>query len=228
MAGTTMRYLFLRIYSNEELQKFLTEMFEKGWVPDRFKGNFLFFRKQRLKNARLCVASIECTKRTPKGDNQTDEYIEIALRKGWQLLCIGDIESIVPIRRRLYFYTQDPAALPLAPDEIIDSKNAHRAYHLTKRWVFLWTLLTAAALMSTILFMRQDGLHAVLIFLDLALVTIWVSTFPLFFSRRALYLYVTQQVPLPTDSHRTLHRRETLMAGALAVLLLSVILLLFF
>ncbi|HOG00458.1 MAG TPA: hypothetical protein PKW29_05040 [Clostridia bacterium] len=227
MADTTMRYMFLRIYSNGELQNALGEMLEKGWVPDRCKGNFLFFRKQRLPDARLMVVSTECSGRTPKGDKQIDEYIEIALRKGWQLLCIGDIESVIPVRRRLFFYTRDPEAAPLEPDEAIDFQYAYRAYHSTLRWAILWTLLAAATLASTILFMRQDGARFVLILIDLALLAISVCSYPLFLSRRTLYRHVTRQAPLPADSHRTLHRRETSLAVALAALLLGVGLLLF-
>ena len=93
---TTMRYLYLRIYSNEELQAYLSKMLEAGWAITKTKGNFLFFRRHQLKNARLCVVSTECTDRSPKYDDQVNEYIDIALRLGWQLLCIGDYESVLP------------------------------------------------------------------------------------------------------------------------------------
>lgn len=222
-----MRYFFLRIYSNFELQNALGDMLERGWVIDHCRGNFLFFRKQRLKNARLCVVSSECTKRVPKGDEQIDEQIEIALRRGWQLLCIGDFESVIPMRRRLYFYTQEPATAPLEPDETIDFQNAHRAFRSTRRWMILWTLLAAAALMSTAPFMLEDGAHAALIVIDLALLAASAAAFPLFFSRRALYRHVTRQEPLIEGSHRTLRRRESFMAAALAALLLGIALLLF-
>jgi hypothetical protein len=228
MAETTMRYLFLRIYSNDELQNTMNDMLEKGWVPDHCKGNFLFFRRQHIKGARLCIVSAECSKSTPRGDDQISEYIDIALRRGWQLLCIGDIESVIPLRRRLYFFTQDPKVAPLERDETIDFQYAYRAYHSTLRWAIFWTLLAAATLTSTILFMTQDGMHFVLILIDLALVALAVSAFPLFSSRRRLYRHVTMQEPLPSDSHRILHRRESVMAAALAALFLGITLLLFY
>lgn len=228
LAETTMRYVFLRIYSNDELRDFLTDMLEADWVLERCKGNFLFFRKRRLKNARLGIVSSEGTKRTAKGDEQIGENIEIALKKGWQLLCIGDIESVIPLRRRLYFFTQDPAAVPLEPDEVIDFQYAHRAYHATLRWAILWTLLAAAALVSTTLFMLHDGVYFVLILIDSALVALSFGAFPLFFSRRARYRHVTRQTPMPAAAHRILHRRETFLALALAALLAGVCLLLFF
>jgi len=223
-----MRYVFLRIYSNDELRDFLSDMLESGWVLDRCRGNLLFFRKQRLRDARLCVISSECTGKTPEGDEQIDEHIRIALGQGWQLLCIGDIESVIPVRRRLYFYTRDPAAAATEPDEAIDFQYAYRAYRSTRRWVFLWTPLTAAALASMITFMLQNGPHAVLIWIGLALLAISAGAVPLFFSRRALYRHVTRSLPLPADSHRTLHRRESFMAAGLAALLLGAVLLLFF
>ena len=73
-----MRYLFLRIYGNDELCAYLTNMLERGWIIDHGRGNFLFFRKQRLPDARLAVVSTECTKRLPTDDEQVDESIGIA------------------------------------------------------------------------------------------------------------------------------------------------------
>lgn len=86
-------------------------MLEQGWVIHHCKGNFLFFQRRPLPRARLLAITTECTQRDPKGDEQVDEYIQIALGKKWQLLCIGDLESVLPARRRLYFYTQDPDAV---------------------------------------------------------------------------------------------------------------------
>ena len=39
---TTMRYLYLRIYSNDELQAYLSEMLAEGWAIEKTHGNFLF------------------------------------------------------------------------------------------------------------------------------------------------------------------------------------------
>lgn len=226
MADTSMRYLFLRIYGNEELCAYLTDMLEQGWVIDHCRGNFLSFRKQRIQNARLAVISTECTKRVPKGDDQVEEVIEIARKKGWQLLCIGDFESLMPVRRRLYFYTQNPKATPLEPDAVIDFQYARRAYYTTIRWIAAWTLLSAAALASTLPFMLSDGLHPVLLLLNAVLFALAVSSVFLFFNRRALYLHVTKSMPLPPDSLRLFRRWESRMSAFLAALLGSLIMLL--
>lgn len=145
---TTLRHLFLRIYSNGELGQYLSAMLEQGWVIHHCKGNFLFFQRRPLPRARLLAVTTECTQRDPKGDEQVDEYIQIALGKKWQLLCIGDLESVLPARRRLYFYTQDPDAVALEPDTVIDFQYAHRAYHTTLRWWIVWTVLLLAALLT--------------------------------------------------------------------------------
>lgn len=228
MADTTTRYLFLRIYGNDELCAYLTGMLEQGWVIDHCKGNFLFFRKQRIPNARLAVVSTECTKRMPKGDEQVEESIAIARKKGWQLLCIGDFESLMPVRRRLYFYTQDSEVKPLNPDAAIDFQYARRAYHTTIRWSVIWALLSAAALASTLPFMQLDGLHPVLLLLDAALLALTASSVFLFRNRRAFYLHVTKGMALPPNSLRLLRRWENRMAASLAALFGGLILLLVF
>lgn len=219
MADTSIRYLFLRIYGNDELCAYLTGMLEQGWTIDHCRGNFLFFRKQHIQNARLAVISTECTKRVPKGDEQVEEAIEIARKKGWQLLCIGDFESLIPVRRRLYFYTQDPKAKPLEPDAIIDFQYARRAYHTTIRWIVAWALLIVAALATTLPFMLSDGLHPVLLLLDAVLLALGVSSVFLFFNRRAHYRHVTKGMPPSPDSLRLLRRGESRMAAFLAALL---------
>ncbi len=226
MADTSMRYLFLRIYGNDELCAYLTNMLERGWIIDHGRGNFLFFRKQRLPDARLAVVSTECTKRLPTDDEQVDESIEIALRSGWQLLCIGDFESVVPVRRRLYFYTQDPQAKPLEADEAVDFQYARRAYHTTIRWLIIWALLAAATLASTIPFMLLDGWHPAFLLIDAALLSLVLSAAFLFFNRRALYRHVTGGMPLPPDSLRPLRAWETCMALSLAALFAGLIMLL--
>ena len=227
MADTTARYLFLRIYSNDELRDYLTGMLAQGWVIDHCKGNLLFFRKQVLKNARLMVVTTECTKRVPVGDEQVDEYIDIAKRSGWQLLCIGDFESVIPMRRRLYFYTKEPDAAPLPPDETIDFQYACRARGSTLRWMLIWSLLAVAASLSTGLFMAADGLHATLILIDAPLVALAVCSGFLFFNRRALYRFVTSGTPMHADVPHALRRWETRMTAALAALFAGVLLLLF-
>ena len=121
---TSLRYVFFRLYSNDELLAFLKEQLKNGLVLDHCKGNFFFFRRWNLKNARLCVMSIPCSKLRAEDDDEVQEYLDIAKRKGWQLLCVGDYESLLPMRRRLYFYTCDDQAQPLEQDEAADFQNA--------------------------------------------------------------------------------------------------------
>lgn len=224
--GTVLRYVFLRIYSNDELLRFLTKLLREGLVIDHCRGNFLFFRRQELKKARLCVVTTECSKPSPQEDEQVMEYIDIALKQGWQLLCIGDYESLLPMRRRLYFYTCDPRVAPLEPDEAIDFQNAYRAYHSTAKWTAAWTLLAAAALVSTVLFMLADGLHLSLLVLDAALLAVAAGAMMLCFDRKRLYDHVTKKKPLPGDSDVSLRRRERFMLGAMAAVLAGMVLLL--
>lgn len=226
VAGTVMRYVFLRIYSNDELQSLLTELMEQGLVIDHCKGNFLFFRKRRIKGARLCVVTTECSKPSAKDDEQVAEYIDIARKQGWQLLCVGDYESLLPMRRRLYFYTCDPAVEPLEPDEAIDFQNAYRAYHATAKWTAAWILLAAAALVSTVPFMLMDGLHLSLVILDAALLAVSAAAMLLCFDRKRLYDHVTRSKPFPKDSYLRLRKRETFMLRAMAAVLAGMALLL--
>lgn len=225
-AGMTMRYVFLRIYSNGELQSLLTALLEQGLVIDHCKGNFLFFRKQRLKGARLCVVTTECSKPSARDDEQVSEYIDIARKSGWQLLCIGDYESLLPMRRRLYFYTCDPTVGPLEPDEAIDFQNAYRAYHSTAKWTAAWILLTAAALASTVPFMLADGLHLSMLLLDAALLSVSAGAMILCFDRKKLYDHVTKKKPFAGDSFLNLRKRENFMIGSMVGVLAGMVLLL--
>lgn len=227
MADTTVRYLFLRIYSNDELCAYLDGMLLKGWVIDHCRGNFLFFRRQSMKHARLAVATTECTKRTPEGDDQVNEFIEIALRQGWQLLCIGDFESVIPMRRRLYFYTMKQDASPLPPDKTIDFQYAYRGRRSTLCWAIVWSLLAVAAASSTCLFMAVDGPHFTLILIDAALVALAVCSCFLYSSRRALYRSVTNGLPMAASATRALRLWEKCMTAGLAALFVGVLLLLF-
>ena len=220
---TTLRHLFLRIYSNGELGQYLSAMLEQGWVIHHCKGNFLFFQRRPLPRARLLAITTECTQRDPKGDEQVDEYIQIALGKKWQLLCIGDLESVLPARRRLYFYTQDPDAVALEPDTVIDFQYAHRAYHTTLRWWIVWTVLLLAALLTTIPFMAYVGPQPPFLLIDAALLILTVSACVLFWDRRGLYRHVTRQTPWANRDLKRFRRWESILAGSLFALLVGLV-----
>lgn len=224
--ATTMRYLYLRIYSNEELQAYLTEMLEQGWVVSQTQGNFFFFRRHDLKNARLCVVTTECTDRSPKYDEQVNEYIDIALRLGWQLLCIGDYESVLPMRRRLYFYTCDSDVEPLEPDEAIDFNNGYRAGKETRKWSIGWGLLAIAALGTTIPFMMADGLNPALLLIDGALASAAWAAGRLARNRKKLYVSVTEGTEYVCAPPAVLRKAENHLTCSLAALLLGMLLLL--
>ena len=220
---TPLRHLFLRIYSNGELGQYLSAMLEQGWVIHHCKGNFLFFQRRPLPRARLLAITTECTQRDPKGDEQVDEYIQIALGKKWQLLCIGDLESVLPARRRLYFYTQDPDAVALEPDTVIDFQYAHRAYHTTLRWWIVWTVLLLAALLTTIPFMAYVGPQPPFLLIDAALLILTVSACVLFWDRRGLYRHVTRQTPWANRDLKRFRRWESILAGSLFALLVGLV-----
>lgn len=220
---STLRHLFLRIYSNEELCQYLSAMLDQGWVISHCKGNFLTFQRRPLPRARLLAVTTECTQRNPIGDEQVDEYIQIALGKKWQLLCIGDLESLLPARRRLYFYTQDPDAVALEPDAVIDFLYAHRAYHTTLRWWIIWTVLLLAALFTTIPFMAYAGVQPPLLLIDAALLVLAISACFLFWDRRGLYRHVTRQAPWRNRNFQRFRRWESILAAGLLALLLGMI-----
>lgn len=223
---SALRYVFLRSYSNDELQAFLTGLLEKDLVIDHCKGNFLFFRRWHLKDARLCVVSADCSKKNAREDEQILEYLDIAKKSGWQLLCIGDYESLLPMRRRLYFYTSDPSLPPLEPDEAIDFQNAHRAFHGALRRTVLWLLLTAFALVSTVAFMLADGFYPAMALLDCAMLAVSCVCMTLCFDRKRLYDHVTKKKPRAEGSHLRLRRLERALLLSMGVLALSMALLL--
>ena len=70
---TSLRYVFFRLYSNDELLDFLKEQLKNGLVLDHCKGNFFFFRRWQLQNARLCVISIPCSKPRVEDDDEVQE-----------------------------------------------------------------------------------------------------------------------------------------------------------
>lgn len=226
MAESTFRYLFLRIYSNGELLEYLTNMLENDWVIDRCIGNLLIFRKRRLNGARLALCSAECSKRKAKDDELVDEVIEIALKKKWQLLCIGDIESLVPVRRRVYFFTKDASALPFEEDAVIDFQYAYRAYHATLRWSILWFLLCAAALITSLPFMLAEGFHFSILLIDAALLLLCGVSPALFLNRRRLYRHVTESANAEPPADGVLRKCEKLMLAGLGALFIGLFLLL--
>ena len=195
---TTLRHLFLRIYSNGELGQYLSAMLEQGWVIHHCKGNFLFFQRRPLPRARLLAITTECTQRDPKGDEQVDEYIQI-------------------------FYTQDPDAVALEPDTVIDFQYAHRAYHTTLRWWIVWTVLLLAALLTTIPFMAYVGPQPPFLLIDAALLILTVSACVLFWDRRGLYRHVTRQAPCRNRNFQRFRRWESILAGSLFALLVGLV-----
>lgn len=197
---TSLRYVFFRLYSNDELLDFLKEQLKNGLVLDHCKGNFFFFRRWQLQNARLCVISIPCSKPRVEDDDEVQEYLDIAKRKGWQLLCVGDYESLLPMRRRLYFYTCDDRAQPLEQDEAADFQNAYRAYHASLRSSVAWVLLAALGLVATVPFMLADGLNFAMPVLDAALLVSACAAMTLHLNRRTLYRSVTKKRRFPKTS----------------------------
>ena len=216
---TSLRYVFFRLYSNDELLDFLKEQLKNGLVLDHCKGNFFFFRRWQLQNARLCVISIPCSKPRVEDDDEVQEYLDIAKRKGWQLLCVGDYESLLPMRRRLYFYTCDDRAQPLEQDEAADFQNAYRAYHASLRSSVAWVLLAALGLVATVPFMLADGLNFAMPVLDAALLVSACAAMTLHLNRRTLYRSVTKKTPLPEDLGLRLRRCENLRLWSMGAVL---------
>ena len=226
MKETTTRYLLLRIYSNDELRDYLTDMMSKGWIICKCKGNLITFCRQTIKDARLEVVTTECTKPDPDDDEQVNEYIDIALKRGWQLLCIGDFESLVPMRRRLYFYSCDPAAERFEPDEVIDFQYACRARSSTIRWIVIWSIMAAASSVSSGMFMHDYGLSPVLLFMDLSLLALLAASIQLYLDRNKLYWAVIKEQPRESGTYLPLRKHENFMLAAMGCLLLSLALLL--
>ena len=222
---TSLRYVFFRLYSNDELLNFLKEQLKNGLVLDHCKGNFFFFRRWQLQNARLCVISIPCSKPRVEDDDEVQEYLDIAKRKGWQLLCVGDYESLLPMRRRLYFYTCDDRAQPLEQDEAADFQNAYRAYHASLRSSVAWVLLAALGLVATVPFMLADGLNFAMPVLDAALLVSACAAMTLHLNR-TLYRSVTKKTPLPEDLGLRLRRCENLRLWSMGAVLAGMVLLL--
>lgn len=227
MKETTTKYLLLRIYSNDELCDYLTDMLNQGWVIDKCRGNLITFRRQAINNARLAVVTTECTKPNPNEDEQVTEYISIALKKGWQLLCIGDFESLIPMRRRLYFYTCDADATPFDPDEVIDFQYACRARSSTIRWIVTWSILALAVSLSTGMFMAAYGLSLVLLLMDASLWALVIASIRLYLDRKKLYWAVIKNQSQSPGSYIPLRKREGFMIAAMGWLLLSILLALF-
>ena len=223
---TSLRYVFFRLYSNDELLDFLKEQLKNGLVLDHCKGNFFFFRRWQLQNARPCVISIPCSKPRVEDDDEVQEYLDIAKRKGWQLLCVGDYESLLPMRRRLYFYTCDDRAQPLEQDEAADFQNAYRAYHASLRSSVAWVLLAALGLVATVPFMLADGLNFAMPVLDAALLVSACAAMTLHLNRRTLYRSVTKKTPLPEALGLRLRRCESLRLWSMGAVLAGMVLLL--
>lgn len=223
---TSLRYVFFRLYSNDELLAFLNRQLKDGFVLDHCKGNFFFFRRWNLKNARLCVISAACSKLHAEDDDEVQEYLDIARRKGWQLLCVGDYESLLPMRRRLYFYTCDDSVEPLEQDEAADFQNAYRAYHATLRSSIAWVLLAALGLVGTVPFMLADGWNLAMPVLDAALLASACAAMTLHLNRKTLYRSVTKNTPLPEDLAPRLRRCEKFRLWSMAAVLAGMVLLL--
>lgn len=228
MKESRMRYLFLRIYSNDELTDYVAKMEADGWRIDHGKGNFLSFRPTPKRAEQITVITTECTKRRPEEDELVEESIDIAKTHGWQLACIGDLESVAPARRRLYLYSDDGTATPLEPDKAIDFQYARRAQRTTLFWTVIWTLLFAASLVTTVPFMIHDGPSPILLLLDAALGGLTVSAIFLFVNRQSLYAHVTKDKPRRPDAYRTFRYWERIMIACLALLLVGLVLLLIF
>lgn len=156
----------------------------------------------------------------------TRAYLDIAKRKGWQLLCVGDYESLLPMRRRLYFYTCDDHAQPLEQDEAADFQNAYRAYHASLRSSVAWVLLAALGLVATVPFMLADGLNFAMPVLDAALLVSACAAMTLHLNRRTLYRSVTKKTPLPEDLGLRLRRCESLRLWSMGAVLAGMVLLL--
>ena len=140
---TSLRYVFFRLYSNDELLDFLKEQLKNGLVLDHCKGNFFFFRRWQLQNARLCVISIPCSKPRVEDDDEVQEYLDIAKRKGWQLLCVGDYESLLPMR--LWSRTRLPIFRtptgPITPRSARVSRGCcWRLWALWRRFLSCWQM----------------------------------------------------------------------------------------
>lgn len=225
--ATSLRYIFLRLYSNDELLEFLNAQLKDGFVLDHCKGNFLFFRRWRLKDARLCVVSAQCSKPKPDEDDQILEYLDLARKSGWQLLCIGDYESLLPMRRRLYFYTCDPDAKLPEADPAADFQNAYRAYHSSIRSSVAWVLLAALCLVSTVPFMLNEGVNFAMPVLNAALLSAACASMTLLLNRKKLYRRVTKHEPPLKNSWPQLRRCERFRLASMGAVLVGMLLLLF-
>lgn len=222
-----LRYYFTRIYTNDEMDRILTSMFAEGLVLESCKGNYLFFKRKEMDKARMQTITIQSSGRIPDEDPDVKEYIQYALQQGWRLLCIGSVESLVPMRRRLYFFTQDATAAPMPPDASAGYFEANRAKSVTFRWILFWGMLMFAVLFTSVPFMTAEGIALPLLLLSVSLTVLTAVSVVMHFNRRAALQNVISGDDVPSFLTRRLRLLEKIMGVGFVLLIIGMIALLF-
>ena len=142
MRQKIIRYLLLQFYENAELTQYLVFQAQNGYVLSQIKGNFFTFEKRpALEQARFSVLTASGNGADVTLDDAVLEQQSIALKQGWQSLCTGGIEALMPARRRMYFYTLDKSVQPLEPDALQDKRTAKSVRRAALRWCVVWLIL---------------------------------------------------------------------------------------
>ena len=162
---TSLRYVFFRLYSNDELLDFLKEQLKNGLVLDHCKGNFFFFRRWQLQNARLCVISIPCSKPRIEDDDEVQEYLDInGFGPLFDVIVTGD--RVAHGKPAPDIYLRAAELLQLAPAEcagVEDSLNGVKAVRAAgMRSVMIPDLLPYGPDFAPYVDVRLNSLHELL------------------------------------------------------------------
>jgi len=142
MRQKIIRYLLLQFYENTELTQYLACQARNGYVLSQIKGNFFVFeRRPALEQARFSVLTVSGNGAEVTLDDAVLEQQSIARKQGWQTLCTGGVEALVPARKRVYFYTLDESTQPLEPDAPLDERIAKSTRRAALRWCVVWLIL---------------------------------------------------------------------------------------
>lgn len=216
-------YFLAKLYTDEEIQKRITELAEHGYIPDHYWGNILHCKKSSDAGS-LCVITSECQDKDPRRDEQIQEQIAIMGRKNWRLCCVSSPDSLLPLRRRLIFQSSGEPNYP-KPDEAIQSSHVLRARKTPRVWGFLWFVFFLLVFLTSVPFMLNEGFSLIFLLILASLSLLSIASFGLYSNRSRRYLCYTRQEACPDNLYRLFRRWEKLYLSTQLMLFLFVLLL---
>lgn len=161
--GRLVKRFWFQMYECSRVEKFLTEMAEKGWMLEKLKGNQFTFQPCSPSKINFSVNIFDDSLGYGSYKEATRTYLELCEKAGWEF--IGNWQKVY------IFYTQDYNAVSIETDDELTLSIINK--NILKENIYHWFIVPVLSGISN--GMLLDNFKSLISeYLSLAILVTWV------------------------------------------------------